>query len=77
LYIAGTVHAAADLPLCGEAAGECYWDGSGHAKTLYLWNGECWDCTNSSTGNSGEAHTAIDSESINKTLLQTGFPVIT
>jgi len=79
VYIAGSVAAAGDLPVSGEAVGASYIIGD---KLLGTWTGKQWhvrnsdgtcDCPSGGTNNAS----AIDAETINQTLLQTGFQAIT
>ena len=72
VYIAGSVATASDLPVTGEAVGECYLIGN---ALLGTWTGNRW-LVGDSPINAGDA-TAIDAETINQTLLQTGFQAIT
>ena len=82
VYIAGSVAAEADLPVSGEAIGEGYIVGT-DKPFLAVWmgkwflygtnGGEHCDCPPESTN----SVTAIDAETINQTLLQTGFQAIT
>jgi len=72
VYIAGSVATTADLPVSGEAAGECYLIGN---TLLGTWNGKQWLVGDSPVNTSDAA--AIDAETINRTLLQTGFQAIT
>ena len=79
VYIAGSVAAASDLPVSGEAVGASYIIGD---KMLGTWTGKQWlvrnsdgtcDCPSDNTINAS----AIDADTINQTLLQTGFQAIT
>ena len=80
VYIAGSVATKADLPVSGEAVGESYIIGD---SLLGTWTGKRWLVRESDTteGSSGVSTTsnavAIDAETINQTLLQTGFQAIT
>ena len=80
VYIAGSVAAKTELPVSGVAVGEGYIVGK---DTFAVWigkwifygneGGEHCDCLPESTS----SVTAIDAETINQTLLQTGFQAIT
>ena len=79
VYIAGSVAAVTDLPVSGEAMGESYIIGD---TMLGIWTGTRWlvrnsdgtcDCPPDGTSNA----VAIDADTINQTLLQTGFQAIT
>ena len=79
VYIAGSVTTQADLPVSGEAVGESYIIGD---SLLGTWTGKRWlvresdttgDCSGISTTSNAAA---IDAETINQTLLQTGFNAI-
>ena len=78
VYIAGSVATQADLPVSGEAVGESYIIGD---QLLGTWTGKRWLVRESDGDGSGENHTssvsAIDAETLNQTLLQTGFQVLT
>ena len=71
VYIAGSVATAGDLPVSGEAVGTSYLIGD---TILGTWTGKQWLVRNDD-GTSDAA--AIDAETINQTLLQTGFQAIT
>ena len=72
VYIAGSVDNAADLPVSGKATGECYLIGN---TLLGTWTGKRW-LVGDSPINMGDA-SAMDTETINQILLQTGFQAIT
>ena len=72
VYIAGSVTTQADLPMSGEAVGESYIIGD---QLLGTWTGNQWLIRESETGAMSSA-AAIDAETINQTLLQTGFNAI-
>ena len=80
VYIAGSVATQADLPVSGEAVGESYIIGD---SLLGTWTGTRWLVRENDTSGdrSGEGTTngaaAIDAETLNQTLLQTGFKAIT
>jgi len=72
VYIAGSVATTADLPVSGEAMGECYFIGN---TLLGTWTGKRWLVGDNPIKTSNAS--AIDAETINQTLLQTGFQAIT
>jgi len=72
VYIAGSVATANDLPMSGEAVGECYIISN---MLLGIWTGKQW-LVGDHPINPSDA-SAIDAETINQTLLQTGFQAIT
>ena len=76
--IAGSVATQADLPVSGEAVGESYIIGD---SLLGTWTGKRWLICESDCDCSGEntisGVAAIDAETLNQTLLQTGFKVLT
>jgi hypothetical protein len=74
------VATTADLPVSGEAVGESYFVGNHHQPLLAVWTGTQWK-VDYGTDDLGENPTtsdiaAIDAETINRTLLQTGFQPI-
>ena len=75
MYIAGSVASQADLPVSGEAVGESYIIGD---ALLGTWTGKQWLIREGEADERAiSGASAIDADTLNQTLLQTGFQVPT